>query len=140
MRQERFPVDGKTYALDDQGFLDPPEQWDEVFAESMAAKLGFRDGLTGEHWKLIRYLRKKFLRERVVPAVFFACADNRIRLKKLKSLFPMGYLRGACRIAGINFASFAAYYQRLSHEYIPHVAVTPRAWNPVRMARAHFTN
>jgi tRNA 2-thiouridine synthesizing protein E len=101
------PVDvtfgDKTYTLDKYGFLDPPEQWDEAFAEGMARMEGIFNGLTSEHWSFIRYLRRKFLEERTVPVIVLACADNNIRLGKLKQLFPTGYHRGACRIAGINY-------------------------------------
>ncbi|MBI4720578.1 MAG: TusE/DsrC/DsvC family sulfur relay protein [Chitinivibrionia bacterium] len=89
--------------MDEHGFLDPPEQWDEPFAEGMARLQGIFDGLTEEHWNIIRYLRNKFLEEHTVPVVVYACADNNIRLNKLKELFPTGYHRGACRIAGINY-------------------------------------
>ena len=47
----------RSYTLDAHGFLDPPEQWDERFAEGMAERLGVHTGLTGEHWSLVRYLR-----------------------------------------------------------------------------------
>ncbi len=93
----------KSYTLDAHGFLDPPNQWDEEFAEGMARMQGIFTGLSHEHWKFIRYLRKQFLTERIVPVVVYACADNNIRLSKLKRLFPTGYHRGACRIAGINY-------------------------------------
>ncbi len=93
----------RTYSLDRHGFLDPPEQWDENFAGGMAAMLGVYEGLTDEHWRFIRYLRKKFIEERSVPVIVFALADNRLRLSRLKDLFPTGYHRGACKIAGINY-------------------------------------
>jgi tRNA 2-thiouridine synthesizing protein E len=93
----------KSYTMDEHGFLDPPNQWDEDFAEGMARMQGIFTGLSHEHWSFIRYLRNKFLKERTVPVVVIACADNRIRLSKLKQLFPTGYHRGACRIAGINY-------------------------------------
>ena len=95
--------EGKTYSLDDFGFLDPPEQWDETFAEGMARMQGISDGLTDEHWSFIHYVRRKFLEEQTVPVVVLACADNNMRLGKLKQLFPTGYHRGACRIAGVNY-------------------------------------
>jgi tRNA 2-thiouridine synthesizing protein E len=69
----------------------------------MAQQQGIHAGLTDEHWSFIRYLRQKFLEEHTVPLLVFACADNKIRLGKLKHLFPTGYHRGACRIAGINY-------------------------------------
>lgn len=93
----------RTYTLDEHGFLFPPDQWDEAFAEGMARLQEIHGGLTEEHWSIIRYLRKKYRDENTVPLLVFACADNHIRLSKLRSLFPTGYHRGACRIAGINF-------------------------------------
>lgn len=94
---------GESYRLDDHGFLDPPDQWDENFAAGMAKMVGIRDGLTDRHWQLITYLRKKFLEEKTVPVVVLACADNDMRLSELRKLFPAGYHRGACKVAGINY-------------------------------------
>lgn len=106
MAQEATTVSfegNKQYTLDEHGFLDPPEQWDEAFAEGTAARLGIYGGLTLEHWAFIRYLRKKFTEEKTVPLVVHACADNNLRLSRLAFLFPTGYHRGACKIAGINY-------------------------------------
>ncbi len=93
----------RTYSLDRHGFLNPPEQWDKNFAEGMAAMLGVYEGLTDVHWRFIHYLRRKFIEERSVPVIVFALADNSLRLSRLKDLFPTGYHRGACKIAGINY-------------------------------------
>lgn len=94
---------GESYSLDDHGFLDPPSQWEDDFAEGMAKMVGIRSGLTNRHWQLINYLRYKFVEEKTVPVVVLACADNEMRLSELRSLFPTGYHRGACKIAGINY-------------------------------------
>ena len=93
----------KTYVLDEHGFLNPPDQWDENFAEGMARSLGIQGGLTDRHWEIIRYLRRKFLDEKTVPLVVHACMDNQMSLAELRSRFPTGYHRGACKIAGINY-------------------------------------
>jgi tRNA 2-thiouridine synthesizing protein E len=94
---------GQTYSLDDYGFLDPPDQWTEGFAQGMAKMVGITSGLSERHWQIIRYLRHKFLEEKTVPVVVLACSDNGMRLSELRSLFPAGYHRGACKIAGINY-------------------------------------
>ncbi len=101
--QNTITFDGKIYTLDAYGFLNPPEQWDEVFAEAMAREMGIYGGLTDQHWNFILYLRKKFLEEKTVPVVVLACAENSLRLSDFNFLFPTGYHRGACRIAGINY-------------------------------------
>jgi tRNA 2-thiouridine synthesizing protein E len=94
---------GETYRLDLHGFLDPPDQWDENFAEGMAKVVGIRSGLSQRHWEFVNYLRHKFLEEKTVPVVVLACAENDMRLSELRSLFPTGYHRGACKISGINY-------------------------------------
>jgi len=95
--------EGKTYTLDEYGFLAQPEQWDEGFANGMARLQGIYDGLTKEHWDFIYYIREKFLTEMTLPLLVMACADNNLRLSKLRLLFPTGYFRGACRIAGLSY-------------------------------------
>ncbi len=114
LNQIRF--DGQTYALDTHGYLDPPDQWDKAFARGMAKNLGILDGLSDKHWQLIDYLRKKFVEENTVPFVITACVDNKLKLSHLRSLFPTGYHRGACRIAGINYAFIAQTNILLTYE------------------------
>ena len=73
MEDKTVTFKGKSYTLDDYGFLDPPEQWDEDFAEGMAETLDIFGGLTQKHWDFIRYLRGKFIEEKTVPVVVLAC-------------------------------------------------------------------
>jgi tRNA 2-thiouridine synthesizing protein E len=96
-------LNSKSYTLDKFGFLSPSDQWDENFADGMSRRLGIYDGLTEKHWDFLKYLRKKFLEEETVPLVVMACADNKLRLWEFRKLFPAGYHRGACKIAGINY-------------------------------------
>jgi len=112
---------GKSYELDDHGFLDPPEQWDESFADGMAKMVGIRAGLTDRHWDFIHYLRHKFLEENTVPVLVIACADQDIRLSELRTLFPAGYHRGACKIAGINYKFMYETNYWLTYETAPPV-------------------
>lgn len=119
MDRQTIDFKGKLYNLDRHGFLDPSEQWDVNFAERMAEKLGILEGLSEEHWDFINYLRRKFLDEKTVPVVVKACSDNNIRLTKLRSLFPTGYHRGACKIAGINFNFMCETNIWLSYETPP---------------------
>jgi len=93
----------RAYELDDHGYLACAEKWDENFAGGMARLVGI-DKLTLEHWGFIYYLRRKALEEQTVPVLVQACADNHLRLSRLRFLFPTGYHRGACKIAGINYA------------------------------------
>lgn len=105
---EVVTFEGRRYTLDRHGFLDPPEQWDEAFARGMADRLGIHTGLTEEHWRLVGYLRRKLVEDGTIPLVVFACMDNGLKLSRLRNLFPTGYHRGACRVAGIDFAFLSA--------------------------------
>jgi len=95
--------EGQAYTLDEHGFLDPPEQWDEEFARGMARLQGIYGGLTREHWDFLAYIRNRVLTQKALPLLVVACAENNLRLDKLKALFPTGYFRGACRIAGVGY-------------------------------------
>ena len=119
MNQQTISFDSKQYALDRHGFLDLPNQWDEEFAEGMAKTLGIHGGLTEDHWTFIRYLRTKFLKEKTIPVVVTACVDNHMRLTTLRALFPTGYHRGACKIAGINYAFMCDSNLWLTYETLP---------------------
>jgi tRNA 2-thiouridine synthesizing protein E len=118
----RVNLGDSGYTLDDRGFLDPPEQWDENFAEAMARSLGVVGGLTERHWRVIRYLRTKFLEEKTVPVVVIACSQLGLRLAELRALFPTGYHRGACRVAGINYRFMYETNYWLTYETGPPVA------------------
>jgi tRNA 2-thiouridine synthesizing protein E len=119
MDQKTVSFNRKEYKLDRHGFLDPADQWDENFAEGMANKLGIHGGLTEDHWNFIRYLRHKFIVEKTVPVIVLACAENHLRLTQLRDLFPTGYHRGACKVAGINFAFMADINIWLTYESVP---------------------
>jgi tRNA 2-thiouridine synthesizing protein E len=109
----------KTYTLDKNGFLDPPVQWDDNFAEGMAHRVGIDGGLSKKHWEFISYLRKKFIDEKVVPVVVIACIENHLRLNEFRKLFPTGYHRGACKIAGINYEFMYKHNMWLTYETSP---------------------
>lgn len=108
--------EGRVYTLDAEGYLDPPEQWDESFARGMAVKVDILSELTDDHWRLIHYLRKKFAEERIVPLMVTACVETNLRLRRLRHLFPTGYHRGACKIAGLNYAFLAESNLWLTYE------------------------
>ena len=60
-------VKSKTYALDDDGSLIDPMQWDEDFAEAMAPRLGIPDGLTPSHLERAQVHSQNLSRNRYMP-------------------------------------------------------------------------
>ncbi len=93
----------KTYSVDPQGFLVGHEQWDKDFAEKTAPEAGIKGGLTKKHWKVIDFIRNSFNEKGVCPLVYETCRANGLSLTDLKGLFPAGYLRGACKLAGLTY-------------------------------------
>jgi tRNA 2-thiouridine synthesizing protein E len=109
-----FTFRGKTYQVSWEGFLLDPGQWDQDFAEGMAPKAGISPGLTEEHWDVIRYIRDTFEEQGICPPVYQTCRAKGLHLKDLQRLFPSGYQRGACKLAGITYKE-----GYLEHSWLP---------------------
>lgn len=92
-----------AYEVDADGFLLEFDQWDEDFAIETARKCGITSGLTDSHWRIIRWIRRHVLEFGVCPLADRTCRANGLQLADLRELFPSGYLRGACRIAGVTY-------------------------------------
>jgi len=101
---EPFVYKDVTYQVDDQGFLLDPLSWNENFAEGTAKGCGISE-LTSEHWDIIRYLRDSFEQNGECPTVYATSKASGLRPQELQRLFPTGYHRGVCRIAGIHYRS-----------------------------------
>ena len=92
----------KTYVVDDNGFLVDHDKWEKAFAEGLAPSLGIAR-LSDRHWKVIQYIRDHFYHYGKCPLVYETCKGNNLHLKELQQLFPSGYLRGVCKLAGITY-------------------------------------
>jgi TusE/DsrC/DsvC family sulfur relay protein len=93
----------KTYVVDSEEYLSDFNAWDENFARAMAPKVGIISGLTEDHWRIIHFIRDYYKKNGKCPLVFETARINRLHLQELKKLFPAGYLRGACKLAGITY-------------------------------------
>jgi len=93
----------RTYAVDEGGYLVDSGAWDEGFAEGAALALGIRGGLTEGQWEVIRYVRRYHELTGRCPVIYETCKACRLRLSGLRALFPRGYQRGACKLAGVTY-------------------------------------
>jgi tRNA 2-thiouridine synthesizing protein E len=112
---------GKTFKVDDMGFLADFRDWSEEFAEALAPEVKIPGGLVQEHWNVIYYIRNAVKEFGKCPLVFQTCKENGLRLHQLKELFPTGYLRGACKLAGLTYIENYLYH----YTYLPIVPETP---------------
>jgi len=93
--------------LDLDGYLIDPETWDEEIARELAA--GENLELTSEYWPILHFMRDYWREHQVAPDVRHVTAfladsgemDKKLAKEQLFRLFPYGYVKQACRIAGM---------------------------------------
>ncbi|MFH1844294.1 MAG: TusE/DsrC/DsvC family sulfur relay protein [bacterium] len=86
--------------VDEDGFIQEPDQWDEKVAAALATTEGI-DALTEDHWKVMNYLRNYYLEFGVAPMIRKLCKETGFKLKEIYELFPSGPAKGACKVAGL---------------------------------------
>jgi len=112
-----FSYKNKDYAVDSNNFLRDRADWDEDFAEGMAPACGIQNGLTTDHWQVIRFIRRHLAEHGECPLVHQACTALAAGSDRFRRLFPTGYLRGACKLAGITYGDrIVEYYGERSAE------------------------
>ncbi len=92
-------------ATDDEGYLVDPAAWDDEVAEALARQEKIE--LTDAHWDAIRFMRDFYQEHQVIPDVRFVIRHLAelygVPARKLVfELFPYGYVKQACRIAGMR--------------------------------------
>jgi len=91
---------GKELEIDEDGFIQDPNEWDEEVAKDLAETEGVTD-MTEDHWKLVKYLRDYYLKNGIAPMVRKLCKETGFKLKYVYKLFPSGPAKGACKVAGL---------------------------------------
>ena len=94
-------------AVDDEGYLVDSDDWDEDVARELARSEGV--ALTDEHWKVLRFMRDYLAEHQLIPDARFVIRyvareldlGERARTR-LFELFPYGYVKQACKIAGMR--------------------------------------
>ena len=98
---------GAALAVDFEGYLVDPAQWNEQVAEALARQEHVV--LTGEHWAVIRFVREYYEQHHIAPDarhVMKHLAQYKGAVKAARNdlfvLFPYGYVKQACKIAGMR--------------------------------------
>jgi TusE/DsrC/DsvC family sulfur relay protein len=86
--------------VDEDGFMQEPEKWNEEAALALATTEGVND-MGDSHWKVVNYLRKYYLDFGVAPMIRKLCKETGFSLKEIYELFPSGPAKGACKVAGL---------------------------------------
>lgn len=90
---------------DDEGYLVEPADWNEDVARTLAEEEHIQ--LTEDHWDTIRFMRDYFDEHQVIADARFVIKHLAERVgkeaqKKLFELYPYGYVKQACKIAGMR--------------------------------------
>jgi TusE/DsrC/DsvC family sulfur relay protein len=86
--------------VDAEGFLQKPEQWNENIAAEIARENGVPE-LTERHWKVVRYMRDRYLETGSAPSIRSLGKESGVEIKELYKLFPKGPAKLAAKIGGI---------------------------------------
>lgn len=95
-----FEASGKSYDVDEDGFLSDPNIWDQTVALDFASTEGVAE-LTEPHWKIINYIRNYYLEFGIAPMIRKLCKETGFKLNEIYALFPSGPAKGACKLAGL---------------------------------------
>jgi dissimilatory sulfite reductase related protein len=100
MTERTVTVGGKEIQLDEDGFLQQPDQWDMQVARDLAKGEGIME-MGPDHWRLINYLRDYYFMFGTAPIARKICKDCTLSLEDILELFPTGITKGACKVAGL---------------------------------------
>ena len=91
---------GHDVEVDDEGFIQEPDQWTEEMAPLIAAEVGVPE-LTDRHWQVINYMRDQYLETGNAPSIRTLGKSSGVPVKELYQLFPKGPAKLAAKIGGI---------------------------------------
>ena len=99
-------VNGPVIELNEAGFMENREAWNEQVAEALAVSAGI--DLTDAHWEIILFIRNYYQQYNHLPnarvftkAIRKEFGEQKGNTRYLYGLFPDGPLKFACLIAGL---------------------------------------
>lgn len=95
-------------ARDTEGYIVDPQDWDEHIAQQLAAEEGLM--LDSDYWSVLQFMRQYWTEHHVAPDVRHVikhltdenAIDKKQAKQRLFQLFPYGYVKQACKIAGMQ--------------------------------------
>lgn len=93
---------------DSEGYLVEPDDWSAEIAHELANQEGIE--LNDDYWPIIHYIRNYYFEHGITPdirhvnsylASELGCSKKEAK-KLIFDLFPYGYVKQACKIAGMK--------------------------------------
>jgi|TARA_B100000315_G_scaffold105620_1_gene96863 tRNA 2-thiouridine synthesizing protein E len=101
-----FEFNGKSYEIDEEGYLETLDDWNKDVAEYIAKEEGVE--MTEAHWEVINFLREYYDEYKIAPmirvltkAIGRKLGKEKGNTKYLYELYPEGPAKQACKIAGL---------------------------------------
>lgn len=96
------------FAVDAEGYLIDPEDWNESVARELAASENLE--LDDAYWQVLRFMREYWTDHRMAPDVRHVVShlakqwgtEKKSAKARLFALFPYGYVQQACKLAGMQ--------------------------------------
>jgi tRNA 2-thiouridine synthesizing protein E len=99
-------VAGKSFEVDEEGYLVNLADWDENIAGYLAQEEKVE--MSDSHWEVVNFLREYYSEYQIAPAIRVLTKAIAKKLgpdkgnnKYLYELFPYGPAKQACKIAGL---------------------------------------
>jgi TusE/DsrC/DsvC family sulfur relay protein len=101
-------LDTTHHLRDIEGYIVDPEMWNRDIARDLAAEEHLK--LTEDYWQILDFMRAYWQEHRVAPDVRHVVDylvdergyDKKAAKKHLFDLFPYGYVKQACKVAGMQ--------------------------------------
>lgn len=101
-----FELNGKTYEVDEEGYLANLDDWNKDAADYIAKEEDLE--MTDAHWEVIDFLREYYEEYKIAPmirvltkAIGRKLGKEKGNTKYLYELYPEGPAKQACKIAGL---------------------------------------
>ncbi|MEB4590477.1 TusE/DsrC/DsvC family sulfur relay protein [Candidatus Thiothrix sp. Deng01] len=97
-----------TCQRDAEGYLVHPEEWDADIAAELAAEENIE--LAERHWPILEFVRGYWEEHKIIPDIRHVAShmaqaqniDKKTAKQQLFQLFPYGYVKQTCKIAGMQ--------------------------------------
>lgn len=95
-------------STDEEGYLVNPDDWNKEVAIQFASEENLELG--DDHWTVINFIRESYEEHKITPDIRHAVkhlasvlgCDKKEAKKRMFKLFPYGYVKQSCKIAGMK--------------------------------------
>lgn len=92
-------IAGHQVEVNDEGFLQNPDDWDEQLGAEFARLIGVE--MSDDHWKLVKFLREDYKAMGETPTLRRVSTQLGLPVKQLFTMFPGKPAKKMSYVAGV---------------------------------------